>query len=286
MCIKFYKFLAIYNKMDLVIAYYKEDLSWLNEYKDIPFRKIFIYNKGTTKPKTALPFTEIKLPNVGRCDHTYLYHIIHEYNDLAPVTIFTTASLQLSHKKRQFDFTLRKVQATNNTVMLGASYNDVAKEFHGFYRDTWQSTDKNNREDTSKDILHKSAIRPFGKWYESTFNKLKISFVTYGGVFAVSKAHIHHHGVRYYQSLIDQFPNHSNPEVGHYFERAWVAIFHPIPHTCLYSENDIETSNKNTLLIGLLLISATIYIFHESISKYFSGLFTSRANRSRNYASR
>ena len=28
---------------------------------------------------------------------------------------------------------------------------------------------------------------------------------------------------------------HPNPEVGHYFERAWVAIFDPIPEKCLYN---------------------------------------------------
>jgi hypothetical protein len=69
-------------KTEIVIARYNEDLSWL---KKLPKSiKITIYNKGNDN--IEYPF--IKLPNIGRESHTYLYHIINNYDKLADQTIF------------------------------------------------------------------------------------------------------------------------------------------------------------------------------------------------------
>lgn len=78
-------------KTEIVIARYNEDLSWL---VDIPKSiKITIYNKGNDDIDKMnsiknLKFTVIKLPNIGRESHTYLYHIINNYDKLAHRTIF------------------------------------------------------------------------------------------------------------------------------------------------------------------------------------------------------
>jgi len=68
--------------IELVIARYNEDLSWLEK---VPKHiQITIYNKGADD----LQYPCIYLPNVGRESHTYLYHIINNYEDLAHRTIF------------------------------------------------------------------------------------------------------------------------------------------------------------------------------------------------------
>jgi hypothetical protein len=75
-------------KTEIVIARYNEDLSWL---KKIPKSiKITIYNKGVDNIENLekLKYNIIKLPNVGRESHTYLYHIINNYDKLADKTIF------------------------------------------------------------------------------------------------------------------------------------------------------------------------------------------------------
>jgi len=70
-------------KTEIVIARYNENLDWL---KSIPKTiKITIYNKGN---ENNINYPFIKLPNIGRESHTYLYHIIHNYNQLADQTIF------------------------------------------------------------------------------------------------------------------------------------------------------------------------------------------------------
>ncbi len=82
--------------LDIVVARYNEDLSWL---KDLPKGKnikIWIYNKGDdninlSKLKLNLNSKNccvIKLPNIGRESHTYLNHIITQYDNLASKTVF------------------------------------------------------------------------------------------------------------------------------------------------------------------------------------------------------
>jgi hypothetical protein len=71
-------------KTEIVVARYNENLDWLKKIKKSKDLKITVYNKG--QDDIDLPF--IKLPNIGRESHTYLYHIINNYDNLADQTIF------------------------------------------------------------------------------------------------------------------------------------------------------------------------------------------------------
>ncbi len=75
------------TKLEIVVARYNEDLEWL---KKIPKEyKITIYNKGLDDIKNIPSSATItKLPNIGRESHTYLYHIIENYDKLADKTVF------------------------------------------------------------------------------------------------------------------------------------------------------------------------------------------------------
>lgn len=226
----------ITNNIDLVIAYYKEDLDWLYNYKHINFRYIFIYNKGDQIiPNINRQYIEIKLDNIGKNDHTYLYHIINNYNDLADVTIFTTGSVSLNKNIINFNIIVNQTIITLNSVFLNTYYyNNVSKDLYNFTLDHYSSSHNNNKYDNELDNnLYLSHIRPFGLWYDTYFNNIIINNVNYGGVFSVSRQHIKQHNLDYYKNLISQFPNHKNSEIGHYFERAWIAIFHLIPNNCI-----------------------------------------------------
>lgn len=65
----------------LVVARYNEDLSWLEKFQD---KNVYIYNKGNDEIQDS-----IKLPNIGREAHTYLTHIINNYDKLDDITIFS-----------------------------------------------------------------------------------------------------------------------------------------------------------------------------------------------------
>lgn len=63
-------------QLRVLVARYNEDVDWCLEFPHI------IYNKGETMEGT------IPLPNIGREAHTFLYHIVNNYDDLDDYTIF------------------------------------------------------------------------------------------------------------------------------------------------------------------------------------------------------
>jgi len=104
-----------------------------------------------------------------------------------------------------------------------------------FTLDEWETTNINNKKLNNETKLLLSPIRPFGKWYEKLFNtNINITVITYLSMFAVHKNHITQHPIEYYNNIIYFINTHSNPEVGHYIERSWAAIFYPYPNNCIY----------------------------------------------------
>ena len=69
---------------EIVIARYQEDISWSNAYRDI----CVIYNKESEMSGFERGQV-ISLNNVGREAHTYLYHIISRWGQIADKTLFT-----------------------------------------------------------------------------------------------------------------------------------------------------------------------------------------------------
>ena len=74
-------------RIEIVVARYNEDISWLYPYLDHDI-SIILYNKGQDIDKLDSRIKEIKLPNIGREANTYLYHIVHNYDNLKEITIF------------------------------------------------------------------------------------------------------------------------------------------------------------------------------------------------------
>lgn len=64
------------SNIEFVVAKYKEDIGWIDELKDT-FR-FTIYDKSETGT----------LPNYGREAHTYIHHIIENYDNLTDITVF------------------------------------------------------------------------------------------------------------------------------------------------------------------------------------------------------
>ena len=54
-----------------------------------------------------------------------------------------------------------------------------------------------------------------------------------GSVFAVHRRHVWQHPVDRYERLLGQTSTHHNPEVGHYLERSWAALFWPFEAECV-----------------------------------------------------
>jgi hypothetical protein len=85
--------------IEVIVAHYNEDLAWLSKLakedpaaRDVHFT---IYGKGP-KELDVSNFGNVlvsvqRLPNVGRESHTYLSHIVKNYENLAKWTVFTQA---------------------------------------------------------------------------------------------------------------------------------------------------------------------------------------------------
>jgi hypothetical protein len=74
------------KELTVVVARYEESVQWVEAYSDISM----VYNKGVSHV-TVPSVPSIRMVNIGREGHTYLYHIIHNYNSLAKNIVFTQA---------------------------------------------------------------------------------------------------------------------------------------------------------------------------------------------------
>lgn len=230
--------------IEIVVSRFAENIDFL---KEPPFSSypIICYNKGTEIIKPDEQNIKIKtLDNVGREGHTYLRHIIKNYDKLADIIIFTTGSCMLnSSRKEKIHKIIELVEHTHNTVFIGHPYYDVYKNLYNFTLDHHTTSNPENRKLNSDLELVPAKIRPYGKWYNSVFGDLKVTLVPYNGIFAVSRKHILQHPKTYYKKLLKFLKYDMNPEYIHYFERAWVSVFSPIPETCLYYENHFAKEN-------------------------------------------
>ncbi|KIW95380.1 uncharacterized protein Z519_03964 [Cladophialophora bantiana CBS 173.52] len=75
--------------LDLVIANYNESLTWLSTYSHLAT----VYSKGKLPPDLSIFREVMTLPNWGRESHTYLHHIVHNYDNLADVTLFLQGNI-------------------------------------------------------------------------------------------------------------------------------------------------------------------------------------------------
>ena len=221
------------NKRQLVIARYMEDLSFLlTDDRFAPYlSNTIIYNKGDANISADIRKRVraiITLPNVGRCDHTYLFHIVKGLRNrsLAEKTIFITGScLNIPRKQQSLQDTL--------DGHLPSSALPIYETFQNFALEHWKATDSQNASKNPETELLLAHARPFGKWLESVFgNELAhgmVAPVYYGGIFSADAASLSRTPLAVYENLMQQLEKHSNPEAGHYVERVWGFLATSVP---------------------------------------------------------
>lgn len=205
-------------KYDCVVSAYRENLDWLHN--SLPGKpNIIVYSKHED---SKLQWHDaISLPNVGRCDHTYLYHIIENYDNLAPVTLFVTASANvIKLKKIALDYIIYPRLASEYKC-LGLSNWGLPN----FELDAYDSQAIVNRHGEEKKIkpstIH-ADIRPLQKWVNYNFPKLPFS-LSYAqlGVFSAPRHAIRSVPLSKWKILLKQHEVGDNVEVGHFMERTW-----------------------------------------------------------------
>ena len=221
------------KKINVIISRFNEDLEWINEYPFNQFKYI-VYNKGINENFCKNNIKQIiNIPNVGRCDHTYLYHIINNYDNLSDILVFFPGSLNIECKKQKAIKILNYIilNEYKNAYFLGNCQNDIFETFKDFKLDNWKSSDLKNLEINSESQLQLCRLRPYGKWYRYFFGNTKAKWNTYLGIFSIDKRDVIQHLKMRYEILLNTVSTSSNPEAGHYIERSWGAIFYPMIYT-------------------------------------------------------
>jgi len=216
-----------YENQEIVIARYNEKLEWINQE---PFNRhpIIVYNKSDNENFSKNNVKKIvKLSNIGRETHSYLYHIIENYDNLSDVTIFLPGSAELSNKFDRSKNLVTTVENTNKTVLSCVKEENFIENNYNFQLDNYLLTNENNKQINSDSTVKMSNIRPFGKWYETIFTNEKNECISYNSIIAISKENILQKPKLYYEKLIKELNTHHNPETGHYMERSWYAVFYP-----------------------------------------------------------
>ena len=224
-------------KKCLVIARFNENLDWIKEHKDY---KIIVYNKG----KEILDnenFDVINLKNVGRESHTYLYHIVNNYEKLDDVNIFLQGRINDLNSMAFLnpnDY-LKNINKFGFSVsrygLLGPfhwSWNvGVDKDIR--YQDKWISNE-----------ISRSNIG-FRYFAKKLFPDIPLFVATsYSGCFAVKKDLIKQNEIGFYKKLLNILSKNKDPIEGHYMERLWCYIFTkntPLIDSCF---DVIKTKNE------------------------------------------
>ncbi|XP_038047442.1 uncharacterized protein LOC119721404 [Patiria miniata] len=198
---------------EIVISHYNEKLDWMKPTAD----HSHVYHKGKDKGPPFDVYRWEKLPNVGREAHTYLYHIIHNYDKLADVTVFLQGTGPGGHSQSCFPTAIKFVEQAkkHKYCQIQGSYGNWGR------------------------------IRHFGKWLESLQNgQMRRANLTMGefytalfgtkppatvrscmtGCVSASRKNLRRFPVSFYEKAISFVNDHSNPEEAHYLERLWATI--------------------------------------------------------------
>lgn len=237
------------KNIEIVISRYNENLDWTTEY---PFNQFqyTVYNKGINENFNKTYVKKIiPLQNVGTCDHTYLYHVVSNYDNdsLKLITVFFPGSLNMVEKLNRGVELLNKVLLKQNAFFIGKYTPNVLNLFHTFTIDKHKLAHSENFNLNNSIELIKSDIRPFGNWYIHNFGKKNVSYYTYNGILSFDKRDIMKYKIHNYERILKQLSVGPKPESAHYMERSWGAIFYPLIYTKVLLTYENSKNNQNLI---------------------------------------
>jgi hypothetical protein len=212
------------NKPTLVIAHYKEDLTWMNDYNLDEFN-VEIYMKYH-KPPISSKYKCISLQNVGRETHSYLSYIINNYTNLPETILFTLAGISSSRiKKKKFEYIYNK---HSDCITKGFITYPQFGSFQPLFKLNQYSCTTPENGCTNSNVVPAN-VRPFGNWYQTYIKKdlshIQNQGVSFNGIFAVSADSIRKYPLELYMELLSQVELGDNLEVSHFMERSYKSMF-------------------------------------------------------------
>lgn len=253
-------------KAGVVVSHCNQDISWLAgeiellrrcRMAPVEVTSLHVYSKCGVMPIGIPSWASlIRLPNVGRCDHVYAYHLAETpAANLQDVTIFLKDSYYANRGadwERPVLTTCQFVSAAwqngmgfgcamsprANEVVLGSAWH-IGDQLAQFSMDGYAAFSA-SKDNSSR---FESPVRPLGKWLahigvlpDGKAEELlaqKIVPVCFGGQFAVARQNILTLSQESFRKMESALKRGDNIEEGHYAERLWASILSskpPWPH--------------------------------------------------------
>jgi hypothetical protein len=207
-------------KNEIVISRFKEDLSWTRNLHDLDY-KVTVYNKFEGQNL---------LQNVGKESHTYLTHIVNNYDNLADITVFLQGD--------PFAHCSDILQTLNDMQHLTSKI-----QYYGL-SDGLIICDGNGRPHCGKNHL------PLAKLYEYLFNlkSPEVFVCNPAGQFAVKNDVIYRNSKSLYEKALNTLTYDVNPIEGFCMERMWTSLFgftSDMKRTQINYDDDVNINEKD-----------------------------------------
>ena len=222
----------------VIIAHYREDLGWLDKLKR-EGHEILIYEKNTDLSKydeyIQINENQVLLANIGREAHTYLMHIVKNYDNLRDYEVFFQGRVD-DHMDGHPEDNLKDIigkdylsWCTTCKTKIGCFSEEVYQEMKKKHPDH-KHINQYYTKDGLRDYL----------FFKETFPNLPLPKEAYYynafALFAVKKEVIQYYPKEFYEKLLNYFnPNYKNfmnMEPSHFainmaytFEVFWDFIF-------------------------------------------------------------
>lgn len=224
-------------RLTLVISHCDEDMSWMNEYlKDFQIQDVIIYSKcnatieGYSHPKSKI----IRLPNTGRCDHSYA-HWMRQMKETDATNNHIVLFIKASRNLYQAGMAYRPLKdVIRITQQNGFSCEAEPTDKSFYYDSNILKFFKINYHRSEEKI--KSRYRFMGSWlYDMGIDMPKFAPVCYGGNFATKASQIYSNR-EIWERIETSLARGDNIEEGHFAERTWAAL---LSHPLTSEETDI-----------------------------------------------
>jgi len=235
-------------RLSLVISHCDEDMSWMKDFLTFDIKDVTIYSKCGSPINNAPPGSKIiKMPNYGRCDHSYANWMLHmEEKDATDnhIVLFLKASRESEGNGSHTGFLYRSMQdMVRIAVANGFSCGYQRSDF--YFHDTVKIRDFAMNDYKKENI--KSSYANMGEYLDAMGAELPspILPVCYGGNFAAKATQIW--TKRNILKKIEQSLTRGDSiEEGHFVERMWAGLLsRPLDSDEIDVLNRIPTRTSN-----------------------------------------
>ena len=247
-------------QLELVVARYDEDVAWTQ-----PFARVTtVYNKGGEMLSVDSASVLVRMPNIGLEQHSFLYHILHNYDKLAERTVFAQAPQpscgfflragsmggHLMANVSLFDYldssggdTFMPLTMRTNPdltkISLRSSFADVAESRGcvvprpiqalptGSQCDHWLPWEENDLKAFLRQRSGRDDLMSFHEFFRAVFDREPPAIIHFsqGGQFAAARAVLRRTSRRTYAWLVSQLEA-GHTELVYYMEFTWHYLLH------------------------------------------------------------